>query len=122
MADLDDVTELNAAANGGPLVGADSIGSELAGWYAEIGFDLMSVLSPTSSQSLTPFLRYEAVDTQADVPSGFASDPDNDQEIVTMGIAYQPIDNIIIKLDYEDHDDRDGGALDQWNFAIGYIF
>jgi hypothetical protein len=122
LAELDDVSELNAVASGGPLVGADSIGEELAGWYAEVGYDLMSWLAPSSGQSLTPFLRYEAVDTQAEVPSGFASDPDNDVEIVTLGVAYQPIDHVILKLDYEDWDDRDGGALDRWNFAIGYIF
>jgi len=122
LANLDDVPELNGVANGGPLVGAASIGEELAGWYLELGYDLFSALMPESEQSLTPFVRYEEVDTQKSVPSGFASNPANDMEIVTFGVAYQPLDNVILKLDYQDRDNGQGNATDQWNFALGYVF
>jgi hypothetical protein len=122
LANLDDVPELNAAANGGPLLGAASIGEELTGWYLEFGYDLFTVLNPESEQSLTPFVRYEDIDTQKSVPTGFASNPANDSEILTFGVAYQPIDSVIIKLDYQDWDNGLGNATDQWNFALGYVF
>ena len=122
IATLDDVTELNALANGGPLTGSDSIGEELVGWYTELGYDLMSRLDPNSEQTLTPFVRYEAVDTQKEVPSGFSSNPSNDVTIWTFGLAWQPIDNVIIKLDYQDWDNDANDAMDRLNFGFGYVF
>jgi hypothetical protein len=122
VAELDNVDQLNAVANGGPLVGQDSIGERMVGWYGELGYDLLTLLSDSSRQQLTPFVRWEEFDTQASVPSGFASNPANDRRVLTTGVAWQPIDQVIVKLDYEDWDDAAGTARDQWNFAIGYIF
>ncbi len=113
--ELDDVADLNGALG---LTGADSIGESLEGTYVELGYDLMDVFSPGSKASLTAFVRYETLDTQADVPAGFSADPANDDEIVTVGLAFQPIDRIVIKLDYEDWDDDP----DRWNLAMGYVF
>ena len=42
----------------------------------------------------------------------------SDEEVVTFGVAWQPIDQLIVKLDYMDFDE----AVDQWNLAFGYIF
>lgn len=122
LANLGEVTELNAAANGGPLTGTDSIGEDLTGWYVELGYDIFSTLLPESEQSLTPFARYEQVNTQDSVPVGFAADPANDQDILTFGLNYKPINNIVLKLDYQDRDNGAGTARDQWNFAMGYVF
>jgi len=79
-------------------------------------------LRPGSPQSLTPFVRYEAYDTQAAVPSGFMSDPANDVEIRTYGVAWQPIDQVIFKLDYLDVDNGAGTGVDQVDFGVGYGF
>lgn len=113
--ELDDVADLNGALG---LSGSDSIGESLEGTYVELGYDLMDLFDEDSRASLTAFVRYETLDTQADVPAGFAADPANDDEIVTIGISFQPIDQIVIKLDYEDWDDDP----DRWNLAMGYVF
>ena len=115
MANLNDVRELNNALG---LAGTDSVGNELEGYYGELGFDVLTLLDEGSEQSLTPFVRYEAYDTQASVPRGFASSPTRDDELVTFGINWKPISQIVFKLDFADADQ----GLDQWNAAVGYVF
>jgi thiamine biosynthesis lipoprotein ApbE len=116
---LDDVTELNTALG---LGGSASVGEELEGHYIELGCDVMSWLRPETGQSLMPFVRWEEYDTQAEVPAGFLSDPANDVEILTAGIAWQPNAQIIFKLDFMDVDNGAGTGVDQINVALGYVF
>jgi len=115
MADVDDVTQLNTALG---FVGDESVGEELEGWYVEAGYDLMTWIDPEGSMSLSPYVRYEDFDTQAKVPAGFASSSANSQDIVTIGINFQPIDQIVFKLDYEDWEE----GPDSWNAVVGYVF
>ncbi len=115
MAEVDDVAELNAA-NG--LAGSDSIGEEMAGHYVEAGYDLMALCAPGSSHALTPYARYEAFDTQAEVPTGFSSDPANDVEILTAGLNWRPRSNLVFKVEYQDFDQSEDG----WNAAMGFSF
>ncbi|MEX1025764.1 MAG: hypothetical protein WD226_11895 [Planctomycetota bacterium] len=115
MARLDDVDALNAGLG---LAGDDSVGEELRGGYLELGYDVLAAVTEETRASLTPFARYETLDTQASVPSGFASADANDEEILTFGVAFQPISSIIFKVDYEDRDQ----STDRWNASIGYIF
>ncbi|MFT5290142.1 MAG: hypothetical protein ACI8QS_000322 [Planctomycetota bacterium] len=116
MASVDDVAELNAA-NG--FTGADSVGEELEGFYVEGGYDVLQLMEEPCGAALYPFLRYERIDTQAEVPTGFSSAESNDLEIITMGLHYQPIDHVVFKLDYQDYD---GPTADRWNLQIGYSF
>ncbi|MCY2960257.1 MAG: porin [Planctomycetota bacterium] len=118
-ADVDDVAELNNALG---LTGTDSVGEELEGWYAEVGYDVLSLLDEGRGSSLTPFVRYETYDTQASVPSGFASSPTTDIDIWTMGLAYQPIGQVVIKLDYQDVEDAADGGTDILSLGVGFIF
>lgn len=115
MAEVDDVAELNAASG---FTGADSVGEELDGHYVEAGYDLLTLLDEPSAHSLSPYARYEAVDTQAEVPSGFASDPANDFDIVTLGLNWRPRSNLAFKLEYQDYEDSQDG----WNLAMGFSF
>lgn len=119
QAELDDVAALNAALG---LAGTASVGEELEGYYVELGYDVLGALRPESGQSLSPFVRYEAYDTQAEVPAGFASDPANDVEITTVGLAYKPHHQIVIKVDWMDADNDAGTGQDQLNVAMGYVF
>lgn len=115
IAEIDDVAELNAA-NG--LAGSDSIGEELEGHYVEAGYDVLAELAPGSAHALSPYVRYEAVDTQAEVPAGFAADPANEFEILTAGLNWRPRSNLVFKLEYQDFDRSEDG----WNAAMGFSF
>jgi hypothetical protein len=39
-----------------------------------------------------------------------------------VGLSYLPIDRVVLKLDYQDFDDRAGAGVDQLNLSLGYVF
>ena len=116
-AELDDVARLNRALG---RTGTASVGEELSGWYLQAGYDLLARSS--SERQLIPYARLEEYDTQDEVPDGFAASPANDVESLTLGLAFKPIDQLIVKADYQDYDNGAGTAVDQFNVALGYIF
>jgi len=105
----------------GPLRKGSVTQAKLDG-LIELGYDVMSALRPGSKQSLTPFVRWETYDTQAEVPSGFSSNPANSVDIATIGLAYQPIDGIVFKIDFQDVDNDAHTGVDQFHVGLGYIF
>jgi len=114
--DLDDVAELNEALG---YMGSQSVGDTLKGYYLQAGYD---VLGGRRGRSLTPYLRWERLNTQASVPDGYIANPANDAGILTLGLAYQPIEQLIIKVDYQDVENEAGTGVDQFNVGLGYIF
>ena len=116
---IDDVTAINAANN---LRGNASVGEDFGGWYVEGGYDVAPLFIKRGEMSLTPFVRYEAWDTQREVPAGFLRNPANDQNILTIGFNFKPIPQTVIKVDWQDVDNEANTGLDQWNIALGYIF
>ena len=103
------------------LEGKESVGSRQEGWYAEAGFDVFSLVS-RSRMSLIPFMRYEAYDTQAAVPAGYARDPENDARVVTVGVNFKPIPQIVIKADGQWRRNAAYTGVKQFNMALGYEF
>ncbi len=114
---LEEIAELNGALG---LSGADSIGETMTGGYVEVGYDLLSRRGKAAS--LVPFARWESLDTQHAVPSGFARNPASEATILTLGLAYQPIPQLILKLDYQDRSDEARLGVSQFNAALGYVF
>ena len=112
-----DVAEMNAL-NG--LEGDDGIGEEMLGWYVHAGYDLLH--STSSSHQLVPYLRYEAVDTQRSVASGFSADPANDLTVTAFGLAWRPDPQVVWKVDYQLHSNAADTGLNQWNVQIGWLF
>jgi hypothetical protein len=82
----------------------------LGGGYLEVGYD---VLAESETQSLYPFLRWEAIDTDVSV-GGFKDD------VLTLGLHYNPIDQVVFKLDHAIF--QDGTQDDVTTFLIGYVF
>ncbi|NIN72299.1 MAG: hypothetical protein GTO46_10370 [Gemmatimonadetes bacterium] len=117
LASVDDVADINAAKG---LTGAESVGERLVGWYVQAGYNVLR--SARTSQQLVPYARYESINTQDRVPDGFAADPANDEQVVTLGAAWKPIVNIAIKADYQFRRNGAGTGVDQFNVALGYLF
>lgn len=117
VATVDDVEALNAASG---LTGAESVGERLEGWYVQAGYDVLR--SAETTVELSPYVRYESLNTQAEVPDGFSADPANDVEVWTIGAALRPIPQIIVKTDYQVRSTEAETGLDQFNVALGYIF
>jgi len=115
---IGDAARINDA-NG--FEGADSVGKSFGGWYVEGAYDIAPLLG-RSSQSIAPYARYEQLDTQRSVPAGFSRNPANDQKILTLGLAWKPISQTVIKADWQNVKNRAHTAGDQFNIALGYIF
>lgn len=115
---IDDVVAINEFNN---LTGNNSVGESFGGWYAEAGYDVATLFS-RGNFSLTPFVRYEAYDTQKEVPTGFSRKLSNDTTVFTYGVSWKPIPQAAIKIDFSDFDKGDESAVDQYAIGLGYIF
>jgi hypothetical protein len=94
----------------------------MIGGYAELAYDVIPLFFPGSEQSLEPFFRFEYVDTQNNVPSGFDLDRAFKQRIYVPGIQWKPISNVVLKLDYRNVDDFAHEGGDEVNLGFGLVF
>lgn len=117
QAELDDVADLNRALN---LSGASSVGERLVGQYVQLGYDVLA--GRGGEQAFIPYGRWETYNTQDEVPVGFRANPATDVEILTLGFAYRPIDQIVLKVDHQNYDNEAGTGTDQFNVLLGWIF
>ncbi|HYV84296.1 MAG TPA: hypothetical protein VFB49_00135 [Patescibacteria group bacterium] len=101
--------------------GNTAIGERMEGWYLEGGFNVLSWV-PSTHQELIAFARYEDVDTQERVAPGMSADPANDLTLKTIGLQYQPIPPIVIKLEAQNFDERSHTKADQINLGFGWSF
>jgi hypothetical protein len=94
-------------------IGRDSgIDEELGGWYVEAGYDLLA----GSDSSLIPFLRTSTYDLDAESSSL------SEVESLTLGVAWQPIVEIIFKADHTTNSSADGSEEKIFGVAVGYVF
>ena len=110
-----DLVSRGQAANG-------PISSRLVGGYAEAGYDILPLLFPGTEMSLSPFIRFERLNTQADVPAGFTADGSKDITVINVGLSFKPIPNVVIKLDYRNLEAEVGKIADEFNIGFGFIF
>jgi len=99
-----------------------AISSRIVGGYAEVGYDILPVLFPGTDMSLSPFIRFERLDTQADVPAGFTPDRSRDIRVINAGLSFKPIPNVVIKTDYRNLGAAAGQIADEFNIGFGFIF
>jgi len=102
--------------------GTASVGSKQIGSYLEIGYDVLPFLFKGTEQALIPFVRFESLNTQAEVPSNGTISPANSSTYTIYGMSYLPISNISLKLTYENETKGDGKGQDLISFASGYLF
>jgi len=102
------------------LTGSRAIGDTQVGGYAQIGYDVLSQRG--GSIALTPYYRFEAVDTHASLPMGFLADPARDTTFHTVGVELQPIRQIVVKADYQWGRNVAHTGRNQFNLALGYAF
>ena len=115
LLELDDADVLSVALE-------QTIAEEMLGWYAEIAYDVLPLILPGTSHYLAPWFRYSSIDTQHDVPSGFAEDETKDRKIYEVGLTYKPIPRVVIKLDYRNQEAEEGTVADEVRVGAGFIF
>lgn len=99
-----------------------SISRRLLGGYVEAAYNVMPLLLPETEMSLSPFIRFERLDTQADVPTGFTRNGANDLRVITTGLDFKPIPNVVFKLDYRAFNADAGKVADEVNVGLGFAF
>ena len=77
------------------------VAHQLLGGYVELGYNVLQQLRLRSGRQLVPFVRYEHVDTQYDVPADLGRAPGDRRDIVTAGLTFRPIAEVAVKLDYQ---------------------
>jgi hypothetical protein len=102
------------------------VSHRLWGGYVEAGYNVLGPLKLRSGMQLVPFVRYEHVDMQAEVPSGYQRAPGNQRDTITAGLTYRPIAEVALKLDYQriwtDADTADNATIDKWNAGLAFMF
>jgi hypothetical protein len=106
----------------GALAAGEAISHRMYGLYAEVGYEVLQWIMPESEMTLEPFLRYEHIDSQNNVPSGFSRDRSQIVDSYTTGLHFKPIPNVVLKLDYRNRSARSGDIGDEVNAGIGLVF
>ncbi len=115
-ASLGDVAELNA------VRGLDTTGvsESMQGGYLQIGYDVLSQFSRRIG--MTPYYRWERLNTQSGVPTGFLADLSQDGTFHTFGVEVRPRPGIVVKSDYEWLRNAARTGRNQFNLSLGYAF
>ena len=117
VANVDEATELNALRE---LSGAASIGERLTGAYVQAGYDVLRALD--TAHQLSPYVRWETLNTQDEVPAGFAANPATDRTAWLIGAMWKPIPEVALKADYQLHRNQAETGVSQFNVNLSYLF
>jgi len=125
------LADLQASNPGATAADVSAVAEKLTGWYAEAGYDIMPALGGPSEQSLYPWVRYSALDTQASLASGvkaagFTKDPANQRTVTEVGLHYMPHPQVVVKAEYRDWSSEAQADADnnqeEFLVGIGYHF
>lgn len=116
-ATVDDAGALSVALKRAATAG---VAERMQGGYLQVGYNLLS--QTASSIALTPFVRFEQIDTQDRVPAGFTRDLARDGRFTTIGIELKPIPNVVVKTDYQRITNAANSGRNQFNVNLGYAF
>lgn len=101
----------------------NDVGSRIQGGYVEGAYDLMPLLASGSEGRLDAFVRYEILNTQADVPTGVTADEALDRSVITTGLTFRPAADVAFKADYQlFRNAASAGEGEQLNLGIGFSF
>ena len=116
-ASLDNAACLNKALEKSSSAG---VAERMHGGYLQVGYDLLSQTNYTVG--LTPYYRFEAINTQATLPSTWVADKAQDGTFHTIGVELKPVPNVILKADYEVIRNAKQSGRNQFNLNLGYAF
>lgn len=110
---------------------AEAMGKAEQGYYAEVGYNVLSALLPKSDHKLVPFARFESIDTRAARAKVEAAGASLLHTFLVAGLTYKPLPQLVFKADYraaleEDAQaslgEEDESAEEQLSFGVGYLF
>jgi thiamine biosynthesis lipoprotein ApbE len=102
------------------LTGPGSVGESLLGGYGHIGYDVLRGTGTT--HQLFPYVRYEFLNTQAEVPEGFATNPARERTAILLGASWKPVPQVAVKADYQLHSNQANTGRNQFAMVLSYLF
>lgn len=104
------------------LSGNRSVGQKQTGFYFTAAYDILPLFRKGATSAVMPFVQFEKLDTQAEVPAGFSRSAASERTNLGYGITFKPHPNVAFKADYLNRKNEAGTAVDQLNFALAYMF
>ena len=122
--------ELRAAGAVEFIDGAESIGGDVGeridGFMAQVAHRVMPDgwrQGRLSEADAALFVRYDWVDTQAELPAGATENPAARRDEITVGASFWPVSDVVFKVDYQWRDDDTGDGLpERFNMGLGWSF
>ena len=118
LSSVSDAALVNAQNN---LNGSASVGSGQYGWYVQATYAISS-FEKLRTWTLNPFVRYERLDTQDGVPSGFSENRATDRSVLVAGLDVKPRYNLALKFEFQQHRNEASSAVNQFNVGLGVMF
>ncbi|MEO5989688.1 MAG: hypothetical protein ABIU54_12850 [Candidatus Eisenbacteria bacterium] len=115
------LTDAGALSDARGLAGSARLGERFSGGYLEAAYDVLPTVHPGTRYAFLPYVRFESYDTQDSVPGGSES-PANERTVLTVGAAFKPHPNVVIKADRQQRSNDADTETDQWNMAVGWMF
>ncbi len=101
-----------------PANPARAVGIRQWGGYLEAGYDMIS----NSKLALIPYCRYERINAQERVLPGVLVEGAEEDTLETLGVAFKPIPQVVVKTDWTRDSNRARRGRDQFSIALGYTF
>jgi len=100
-----------------------SIAKSQLGGYVEIAYDVWPAFFGEDNQrALEPFVRFEYIDTQHDIASGFIENDNLAYSVLSTGLSYFPHPNVVLKAEYRNQNARDGKRPDEIALGVGFAY
>lgn len=100
----------------------NDVGSQMYGYYVELAYNILRLI-PGAKAELTPFVRYEAYDTQSRIHSDFAENANYAVQLITAGLNYKLSNGAVLKTDLQFKKvGRSPGFSTTLNAGLGVMF
>ncbi len=113
---IEDAAEINAFRN------TTDVASGIFGWNVQAGVHVPQLLGWSTTHDFVPYVMYEFIDTQNEMPAGGVQDLKNERKNTTVGFSYLPIPEVALKAAYHHTSRSNGNAEDKIQFGMAYMY
>lgn len=79
---------------------AQNVAEQMAGAYAEAGYNILHFFPKHAARTLTVFARYEWMDLDMKIASNGIENDEYNKQFLIAGLSYHPVNGVVIKADY----------------------